>query len=403
MSTSSEISSSVSKEVFSLWDDAQMMDILRYHVASNTWRWQDCRNMRLVCRRWRSAVLLPQLFLDNVTSKEELDDAVARASFIRALYGSTQVALHNLGPALLHNRTVTRLLIQGLELTDELIHSLAPAVAANKTLQRLEIHKMFSSAHVATIASSLIQNTSLTKIKLGECNLNAVALTTFARALNENPMPRHISLPNASPIHIDCVEHMSAFLRSPSLTALSLVSFSFGDALTQDPDRCMTATMFGDAILKSSSLKSLNLSHGSGPGRFRMFARIVGEPNSVESLNLDRNEFTEDPDTDILIEAIAKTSHVKILKLRRTAILGSQYLNNLRVGLESHQNTVLQKLYLEGNNLWDQGVIYVTMMLNTNPSIKYISITRNGITTRLITELLAPYVNSKRLVFAQTQ
>ena len=97
------------------WEALEFMDILRYGVADSTWRWQDRRNMRLVSRRWREAVLLPRLFLAALDEKEDLKTAVNRTSCLVVGSNSSIRFRQELPSVLEHNRTINRLYLYKAE------------------------------------------------------------------------------------------------------------------------------------------------------------------------------------------------------------------------------------------------------------------------------------------------
>jgi hypothetical protein len=397
-----EKSCSWSQSRFPPWDDIQIMDTLRHDIATKTWRWQDRRNMRLVCRRWREAVLLPQLFLDTIGEKDEVEGAISRTSFLRVHHDATEGAKLHLGPALVHNRTVVELLIGNVNMTKPMFESLAAAISVNRTLRRVQIQ--YPGPRATPLIAALAQNYSITTFILDGFDWDVEFLQAFTKALTDNPTPRFLSLKSANRPKAKSGAELGAMIRSPSLTGLSLKQ-----CFLKENGKVGITGVLADAIIASKSLKKLSLTSTGGRDFAPILEKIIKQSSTIEALSLDRNRlgnariWLETDPSDVfrgLADAIAQNSHLRRLKLRYNQLSADDVIQ-LAASFESYESSKLERLYLGGNQIGDAGVGAVLRLLKLNPSIRYLTVSRNGIDPEIWLQHMAPLVDSGRVRIAQ--
>lgn len=396
----------------SVWASLELADILRHGVARKTWRWQDRRNMRLVCKLWRESVLLPQLFLNCISDSNELDlsqsdlfdTSIGRTSFVRAHRQLGPLATLRLGPALTNNRTVTRLSLEGSQwspvaLTKEFMVALGAAVERNKTLTRIDVFGFAFADGADVFFRSLETNRHLRKLSLSFTQMTDQCASTFARSLqNSDPtLRRTLKLTNAFSPACDASGHFNtacpalpSIVNAACLACLDLRELSVGAA---------DLPAFSAALFGAKHLKKINLSQFCASryqGQFDFLIQLL-EKAPCEILVLDFIGFRS-RHAKRMTNALCNNRTIKALKLRNNWLEGDAIEEMTRIFTVGQ---TIEKLYLSGNRIEDDGLRAVAEMLKESANLKYVTLSKDGMSHGEPERLLGNYVAAKRVAYVQ--
>lgn len=362
------------------WISHEIMDILRYDIAGATWRWQDRRNMRLVCRRWHEAVLLPKLFADALEQETSMEQCMTRTSCLRIVKKLPQVLESNFSSALLHNRTVTALDIYNVTISGQLADQLAAVFEGNRTLRQLTLSQIDFPTNAAVFLRPLLNSRYIQRISIRYSKWKEDFVALMRENTETNLPARHLCLRGF---------YFTSMSFEPLLEIPSLTSLSITDLVIKDAEK------FANSLQTNTTLRKLNLSHCRSNQRYlQHILKALASNRSLEKLCFDDCDL-ENEDLNVIIGSIRFNTTLKWLKLKQNRF-GTGGIMKFVSELSTNQS--LRIVNIGQNRISDSVAFSIKQLLETNTTLERLTISKTGLSVGTV-DIFDPFVKIKRITF----
>eukprot|EP01080_Neovahlkampfia_damariscottae_P008981 gene8981-1080_t len=153
-----------------------------------------------------------------------------------------------------------------------------------------------------------------------------------------------------------------------------------------------TVNWFSELLKKNNHLKELNLGrNGFNTITWKILMEGLTENESIEKLDFSQNGITT-KQTEIFKEYLSSTKTLRVLSLSRNYIQTKGFLI-----FSKYKIPTLEELYLDQNELQDDGCFHFSTLFDNLPSLKILSISGNEIADASCKYLLENFDKMKNL------